>query len=68
MKKRFSILFLVATSLFLPSFVATVKAQKKIVVDGIGYQVNVKKESAIVVKKAEPYMGDIVIPERVMVD
>ena len=40
----------------------------KAVVDGINYQLNAKKESATVVKNTEPYLGDIVIPEKITVD
>ncbi|MBR7043782.1 MAG: leucine-rich repeat protein, partial [Prevotella sp.] len=40
----------------------------KTIVDDICYQLNAKKETATVVKKAEPYLGDVVIPESVEVD
>ena len=39
----------------------SIKATKNIV-DGINYQLNPKKEQAIVIKNSEPYVGDIVIP------
>ena len=41
---------------------------KKNIVDGINYQLNAKKELAVVVKNAQPYVGDIVIPEKITVD
>ena len=46
---------------------AKIKATKNIV-DGINYQLNEKKQLAVVIKSAEPYVGDIVIPEKITVD
>ena len=40
----------------------------KTVVDGIFYNVNLKKQQAVVVRGQEAYVGDIVIPEKITVD
>ena len=46
---------------------ASIKSSKNIV-DGINYQLNAKKQTATVIKNVEPYVGDIVIPEKITVD
>ena len=56
---------------FLPLNVSAIDIKLKkdrVVVDDICYTVNAKKETAVVVKKGEPYLGDIVIPEKIEVD
>ena len=46
-----------------------IKGKKdKTIIDGICYSLNAKKETAIVLKSAEPYSGDIVIPEKIEAD
>ena len=42
--------------------------KNKAIIDGIAYQINIKKETATVVKGNEPYIGDIVIPEKITLD
>ena len=56
---------------FLPFYASAIDIKVKknsAVVDGINYQLNAKKETAIVVKSTQPYSGDIVIPEKIEVD
>ena len=42
--------------------------QKQAVVNGINFALNGKKQIANVTKNKEPYVGDIVIPEKIEVD
>ena len=56
---------------FLPFHASAIDVKGKknsAVVDGISYQLNAKKETAIVVKSPDIYSGDIVIPEKIEVD
>ena len=58
MNRIISILLAVAASL-------TSFAGGKVIIDGICYQLNDKKQTAVVVKNQQPCQGDIVIPEKV---
>ena len=56
---------------FLPFHASAIDVKGKknsAVIDGISYQLNAKKETAIVVKSPDIYSGDIVIPEKIEVD
>ena len=56
---------------FLPFHASAIDVKGKknsAVVDGISYQLNAKKETAIVVKSPDIYSGDLVIPEKIEVD
>ena len=66
--QRFAILMLVlSTSLTAGSIDIKLKKDQA-VVDGITYTINTKKQTASVVKGQELYVGDIVIPDKIVVD
>ena len=59
----------VATIVCLSASAIDIKLKKdKTVVDGITFAINAKKQVAQVVRGEEPYVGDIVIPEKITVD
>ena len=63
------ILFVLAAAMALQAGAIDIKLKKdRATVDGVTYALNPKKQSANVVKGQEPYVGDIVIPEKITVD
>ena len=59
----------VATIVCLSASAIDIKLKKdKTVVDGITFAINAKKQVAQVVRGEQPYVGDIVIPEKITVD
>jgi hypothetical protein len=66
---RKTLLTLFVLSLCTTAGAIDIKLKKdKATVDGVTYAINAKKQTAQVVKGQEPYVGDIVIPEKVVVD
>lgn len=67
MKHLKTFLLITALSVMGSAVAIDIKFLKKerVVIDGITYQVNVKKSSATVVKGQEDYTGDVVIPEKI---
>ena len=68
-KMKRLILLLAVVSMSIAATAAGKKMATRATIDGISYMLNAKKEHAVVVKNLQqPYLGDIVIPERIEVD